>query len=78
MPAPVLAIAIFVVLFAVATLRGVHLGILMFPAACAVGVMLAGMPLREVVGGFPVSIMVLLAGVTYFFGFAKVNGTIDR
>ena len=78
MLAPVLAIAIFVALFAVATLRGVHLGILMFPAACAVGVALAGMPLREVVGGFPVGIMVLLAGVTYFFGFAQANGTIDR
>ena len=50
----------------------------MFPAACAAGVMLAGMPLRDVVGGFPISIMVLLVGVTYFFGIAQVNGTIDR
>ena len=78
MPAPVIAIAIFVAVFAVATVRKVHLGILMFPAACAVGVLLAGMPLREVVGGFPLNIMVLLAGVTYFFGIAQVNGTIDR
>jgi di/tricarboxylate transporter len=78
MLSPILAIAIFVVVFAIATLRNVHLGILMFPAACAVGVGLAGMPLRDVVGGFPVSIMVLLAGVTYFFGFAQANGTIDR
>jgi hypothetical protein len=75
---PVFAIAIFIALVAVATVRGVHLGILMFPAACAVGVTLAGMPLREVIGGFPVSIMVLLVGVTYFFGLAHANGTIDR
>jgi di/tricarboxylate transporter len=73
----VVAIAIFVVVFAIATWRDVHLGILMLPAACAVGVTLAGMPLREVVGGFPVSIMILLAGVTYFFGIAQTNGTID-
>jgi di/tricarboxylate transporter len=78
MPPPVLAIAIFAAVFAIATLRNVHLGILMFPAACAAGVMLAGMSLREVVGGFPVSIMILLAGVTYFFGVAQVNGTVDR
>jgi di/tricarboxylate transporter len=78
MPAPISAIAIFIAVFAVATLRKVHLGILMFPAACATGVLLAGMPLREVVGGFPINIMVLLAGVTYFFGIAQVNGTIDR
>ena len=78
MPPPILAIAIFVAVFAIATLRSVHLGILMFPAACAVGVMVAGMPLRDVVGGFPISIMILLAGVTYFFGIAQENGTIDR
>ena len=78
MPAPISAIAIFIAVFAVATLRKVHLGILMFPAACAAGVLLAGMPLREVVSGFPINIMVLLAGVTYFFGIAQVNGTIDR
>jgi di/tricarboxylate transporter len=75
---PALAIAIFVAVFAIATLRNIHLGVLFLPAACAVGVWLAGMPLRDVVGGFPVSILVLLAGVTYFFGIAQGNGTIDR
>jgi len=73
----VLAIAIFIAVFAIATWRDVHLGVLMFAAACAVGVTLAGMPLRDVVGGFPVSILILLAGVTYFFGIAQSNGTID-
>ncbi len=74
----VTAIVIFVAVFAIATLRKVHLGILMFPAACGVGVWLAGMPLREVVGGFPIAIMVLLVGVTYLFAIAQANGTIDR
>lgn len=36
------------------------------------------MPLTEVVGGFPVSITVLLVGVTCLFGIAQSNGTIDR
>ena len=75
---PTLAIAIFVAVFAIATFRNVHLGVLVLPAACAVGVWLAGMPLRDVVAGFPVSILVLLAGVTCFFGIAQGNGTIDR
>ncbi len=78
MLAPLIAIAIFIVIFAVATARDIHLGILMFPAACLAGVTLAGMPLRDVIGGFPVGILVLLAGVTYFFGIAHVNGTTDR
>ena len=66
MLAPLIAIAIFIVIFAVATVRNIHLGILMFPAACLAGVTLARVPLRDVIGGFPVGILVLLAGVTYF------------
>ncbi len=75
---PMVAIAIFVAVFALATVRKAHLGILMIPAACGTGVWLAGMPLRDVVSGFPVGILVLLVGVTYFFGIAQVNGTVDR
>jgi di/tricarboxylate transporter len=78
MLAPLIAIAIFIVIFAVSTIRNIHLGILMFPAACLAGLALARMPLRDVIGGFPVGILVLLAGVTYFFGIAHVNGTTDR
>jgi di/tricarboxylate transporter len=72
------AIGIFVLVFAVATLRGIHLGVIMFPAACGVGVWLGAMPLDDVMQGFPISIMVLLVGVTYFFAIAQTNGTIDR
>ena len=75
---PTLAIAIFVAVFAIATLRNIHLGVLMIPAACAVGIWLAGMSLRDVIGGFPINILILVGGVTYFFGIAQGNGTIDR
>jgi di/tricarboxylate transporter len=75
---PTLAIAIFVGVFAIATLRNIHLGVLMLPAACAVGVWLAGMSLRDILAGFPVGILVLIAGVTYLFGIAKGNGTVER
>ena len=76
--APVGALVIFVAVFGLATWRGVHLGLLMFVAACAVGPGLAGMTVREVIGGFPVAILILVAGVTYFFGIAQLNGTLDR
>lgn len=72
------AISIFVAVFAMATLRKVHLGITMFAAACAVGVALGNMPLNAILGGFPVGIMILLVGVTYFFGIAQVNGTVHH
>jgi Na+/H+ antiporter NhaD/arsenite permease-like protein len=72
------ALIVFMAIFAIATLRGVHVGVLMFAAACGVGVGIAGMPLKGVITGFPVGIMVLLVGVTYFFAIAQANGTIDR
>lgn len=72
------AIGLFIAAFAVASVRNVHLGVVMFAAACGVGMWLAGLPLKDVVAGFPVSIMVLLAGVTYFFGVAQENDTVNR
>ena len=78
MTAQLSALAIFIAVFAIAAVRGVHLGIMMFAAATGAGVWLAGIPLRDVVRGFPLNIMVLLVGVTYFFAIAHVNGTIDR
>src|SRR5687767_13980852 len=77
MGAPELAIAIFVAVFAVAAIRDIHLGVLMLPAAVAVGVWLAGMPVRDVLNGFPVNILVLIAGVTFLFGIARSDGTVD-
>lgn len=76
--APVGAMVIFVAVFALATWRGVHLGLLMFVAACLVGPALAAMTVREVIAGFPVGILILVVGVTYFFGTAQLNGTLDR
>jgi di/tricarboxylate transporter len=72
-----LALAVFAAIFAAAALRNVPVGIVMLAAACGVGVLLADMALAEVLDGFPVGTMVILAGVTYFFGIARANGTID-
>ena len=74
----VLAIAIFVGIFVLATLRNVHLGVIMFAAAAGVGLWLGGMTMDDIVAGFPISLLVLLAGVTYFFAIAQANGTVDR
>lgn len=77
MTAQLLALAIFVGVFAIAAIRNVNIGIVMFPFAAAVGLGLAGLALEDVVAGFPLSILVLLVGVTYFFGIAHSNGTIE-
>lgn len=77
MTAQLIALAIFVAVFAIAAVRNVNIGIVMFPVACIVGLFLADLSLSDVISGFPLSILVLLVGVTYFFGIAHSNGTID-
>lgn len=72
------ALAIFVALFALGAIRGVHIGILMIAGAAGTGLLLAHMKLADIIAGFPLDIMVLLVGVTYFFAIAQTNGTIDK
>ncbi|MEE2059017.1 ArsB/NhaD family transporter [Rhodococcus artemisiae] len=72
------ALLICVAVFAIGLYRGVNVGILLFAVAAAVGVGLADLPVKEVISGFPIDLMILLAGVTFFFGVAQVNGTVDR
>ena len=78
MTAQIIALAIFIALFALGAIRGVHIGVLMFAGAAGTALLLTDIPLDDVVAGFPLSIMVLLAGVTLFFAIAQLNGTIDK
>ncbi|MFE7721897.1 SLC13 family permease [Nocardia rhizosphaerihabitans] len=72
------ALVIFVGVFAISAMRNAHLGVLMFAAASGVGLWMAHMSMKSIIAGFPIEILVLLVGVTYFFGIAHANGTIDR
>ncbi|PSK85028.1 UIT1 family transporter [Murinocardiopsis flavida] len=68
---------VLVAVFAVATLRNIHMGALALVAACVVGIGLAGEGLDEVLSAFPVDALLILLGITYLFGIARETGTID-
>jgi di/tricarboxylate transporter len=55
-----------------------NVGVLAVAFAWVVGVYFGGMPLGEVVDGFPVQLFLTLAGVTLMFTQAQLNGTLDR
>ncbi|WP_210603196.1 SLC13 family permease [Brevibacterium oceani] len=74
----IIALLIFVALFAVGAVRGVQIGVLMLVGAAGTGLLFTDMVVDDIIAEFPLDIMVLLAGVTYFFAIAQENGTVDR
>jgi di/tricarboxylate transporter len=77
MAAQVISIVVLLVVFLLGTMRPINLGALAFAATFGVGMLLVGENYAKVISGFPVDVFVLLFGVTYLFGIASVNGTIE-
>ena len=69
--------ALVVTIVVSCTIR-LHVGFLAISLAWIVGVYVAGMSAREVMGGFPTRLFLTLAGVTLLFSQAQLNGTLDR
>lgn len=73
-----LALAVFVVVFALAMWRKTNMGALALVAAFLVGTYAFGLSANDLADGWPVTLMLTLIGVTYLFGIARENGTIGR
>jgi di/tricarboxylate transporter len=71
-------VAGLVLIFLIGTLRPVNLGALALAMTFIVGSLFADESLAELYSGFPADLLVLLVGVTYLFGVAARNGTIER
>lgn len=69
----VLIVAIFISIW-----KNVNLGMLSFGLAYIIGVLIGGMKVKELISGYPSSLLITLAGVTFLFGIAQTNGTLDK
>lgn len=72
-----IAIVVLMTILLIGTLRPVNLGALALVGAFAVGTLVAGEEPRAIYAGFPADLFVLIFGVTYLFGIASVNGTVE-
>ncbi|MBB4613909.1 SLC13 family permease [Novosphingobium taihuense] len=72
-----LSIAILVAIFAAAVWLPVNMGLIGLTAALALGVFGAGLPVKDILAGFPADLFLTLLGITYLFGIASRNGAID-
>lgn len=77
MSTELISLAVLVVVFLVATVRGVNMGALALVGAFVVGLSVYDLDAEGVLAGFPSSLFVILVGVTYLFALAKNNGTVD-
>ncbi|HTF51895.1 MAG TPA: SLC13 family permease [Pseudonocardia sp.] len=78
MSSPLLATLVLLAVFVIGTVLPVNLGALALIAAILVGPAVLGQSVKDVLGGFPADLFVLIFGVTYLFSIATVNGTIER
>jgi di/tricarboxylate transporter len=67
-----------ILIFLVGTLRPINLGALALGMTFIIGTLFAQESLAALYSGFPADLLVLLVGVTYLFGVAAANGTIER
>ena len=76
-PVHTLGVAGLALIFIIGTLRPINLGVLALVLTFLVGTFVVHEAPREMYSGFPVDLFVLLTGVTYLFGVAVKNGTVD-
>ncbi|MEV0621580.1 SLC13 family permease [Nonomuraea sp. NPDC050404] len=73
----IVSVIVLLAVFVIGTTRPVNLGALALVATFGVGLLLVGEDFDTAVSGFPIDVFLLLFGVTYLFGIASVNGTVE-
>lgn len=71
------AIVVLILMFVIASILPINIGVMGFVAAFLVGTLLGDMSANEIFAGFPSNLFILLAGVTFLFAIAQNSGTID-
>jgi len=69
------ALAIAVV---IAIVRNVNVGPLSLAIALVVGHYIGGIKTKSIIAGYPVNVFIMLAGITYLFAIANINGTLEK
>lgn len=73
----IIPLIVLIAMFIIATKWPLNIGVMGLVASFFVGYFVLGMDDKEILKEFPSSIVLTIIGVTYFFGMAQHNGTID-
>ena len=58
--------------------RDKNLGTLAIALTFIIGYFIAGISEDDLISSYPTDLFIMLAGVTFFFGVAQANGTMDK
>jgi di/tricarboxylate transporter len=72
-----ISILVLGLIFVIATLLPVNIGVLAFAAAFVVGTLVADQSTDDIIAGFPSDLFLTLVGITFLFAVAQNNGTVD-
>ncbi|NKX53020.1 SLC13 family permease [Arthrobacter mobilis] len=72
-----IAFIVLIAAFAIGSFTRINAGLMATVAAFGVGTLVAGMPIKEVIGQFPAGLFFILVGATLLFAIVRINGTID-
>lgn len=77
MSSHMLSIYALALMFVIATVLPINMGVIAFVGAFLVGTLVAGMQTKAIMAGFPAELFLTLVGITFLFAQAQNNGTID-
>ncbi|MEI7671076.1 MAG: SLC13 family permease [Deltaproteobacteria bacterium] len=70
-----IALAVAVV---VGIVRNVNVGPLSLAISLVIGYYIGGVKIKDIIAGYPVNVFLMLAGITYLFAIANINGTLAK
>lgn len=74
----VISLVALVVAIVVSIWQNTNLGTLALGLALVVGYFIGGVSIKNLIAGYPTNLLLMLAGVTFLFGIAQTNGTLDK
>ena len=74
----VISLIALIIAIIVSVTTSLNIGTLAMGLALVVGNYIGGVKIPDIIKGYPTSLFILLAGVTYLFAIAQVNGTLEK
>ncbi len=75
---PAISLIALLIAIVVSVTTSLNIGTLAIGLSLVAGYYFGGVKIAEIVKGFPITLFIMLAGVTYLFAIAQTNGTLEK